>query len=53
MADYLAGFEGELRSMLTGLPLCGASYGCGVENLANDLMRRVLSDERDLLNTRV
>jgi hypothetical protein len=53
MADYLAGSEGKLRSMLTGLPLYGASYGCGVENLANDLIRRVLSDERDLLNTRV
>jgi hypothetical protein len=53
MADFLAGFEGELRSMLTGLPLYGASYGCGAENFANDLIRRVLADEQDLLNTRV
>jgi hypothetical protein len=52
MADFLAGSEGELRSMLTGLPLYGASYGCGVENFENDLIRRVLSDEQDLLNTR-
>lgn len=53
MADFLAGSEGELRSMLTGLPLYGASYCCGVENFANDLIRRVLSDEQDLLDTRV
>ncbi len=53
MADFLAGSEGELRSMLSGLPLYGASYGCGIENFANDLIRRVLSDEQDLLDTRV
>jgi hypothetical protein len=52
-ADYLAGFEGELRSMLTGLPLKGASYGSGGGNFAADLIRRILSDEQELLNTRV
>jgi hypothetical protein len=52
-ADFIAGFEKELRNILTGLPLLGASYGCGGGHFDTDLIRRVLSDEQDLLNTRV
>lgn len=51
--EFIAGFESELRSMLTGMPLYGTSYGCGSCQVDKDLIRRVWSDQQDLLNTRV
>ncbi|MEZ4598759.1 MAG: hypothetical protein R2940_03100 [Syntrophotaleaceae bacterium] len=52
-ADFVAGCEKELRSILTALPIQNASYCSGGKNFDNELIRRVLTDEQKLLNTRV
>jgi hypothetical protein len=50
---FLEEQEPELQSMLTALPLCGASYGSDQGVLATDLIRRILADGDELLDARV
>ncbi len=51
--DFLSEQESELRSMLTALPLCGASYGNNQGPLQTDLIRRILTDGDELLDARI
>jgi hypothetical protein len=51
--DFLSGQESELRSMLTALPLCGATYGSDQGPLQTDLIRRILADGDELLDARI
>lgn len=50
---FLAEQEQELQSMITALPLRGASYGSDQEALPTDLIRRILTDGDELLDARV
>ncbi len=50
---FLTEQEPELRSMLTALPLCGATYGSDQEALQTDLIRRILTEGDELLDARV
>jgi hypothetical protein len=50
---FLAEQEPELQSMLTALPLRGASYGSDQGALPTDLIRRILADGDGLLNAKV
>jgi hypothetical protein len=52
-ADFLAESEKELRSILTALPLQAASYCTGNGHFENTLIKRMISEEQELLNTRV
>ncbi len=51
--SFLAEQEPELESMLTALPLCGATYGSDQGTLKTDLIRRILGDGDELLDARV
>ncbi|OEU54974.1 MAG: hypothetical protein BA871_00240 [Desulfuromonadales bacterium C00003096] len=50
---FLTEQESELRSMLTALPLCGATYGSDQGALQTDLIRRILTEGDELLDARV
>jgi hypothetical protein len=50
---FLSEQETELRTMLTALPLCGATYGSDQGPLQTDLIRRILADEDELLDARI
>ncbi len=50
---FLAEQEPELHTMLTALPLCGATYGNDQGPLQTDLIRRILADGDELLDARV
>lgn len=50
---FLAAQEPELRNLLTALPLCGATYGSDQGAAGTDLVRRILSEGDELLDTRV
>lgn len=52
-ADFLAGFQGELRSALEQLPLTGLSFTTGVESPDKSLIRRLLPEGQSVLDTRV
>lgn len=52
-ADFLAGFQGELRSALEQLPLTGLSFTTGVESPDKALIRRLLPEGQSVLDTRV
>jgi len=51
--SFLAEQEPELQTMLTALPLCGASYGSDQGALQTDLIRRILTEGDELLDARV
>lgn len=51
--NFLAEQESELRTMLTALPLCGATYGSDKGPLQTDLIRRILADGDELLDARI
>lgn len=52
-ADFMAGFQGELRQALEQLPLSGLSFTNGVESPDKALIRRLLPEGRSVLDTRV
>jgi hypothetical protein len=52
-ADFLAGFQEELRSALEQLPLTGLSFTTGVESPDKALIRRLLPEGQSVLDTRV
>lgn len=51
--EFLSAQESELRSMLTTLPLCGATYGSDKGPLQTDLIRRILEDGDELFDARI
>ncbi|APG27368.1 hypothetical protein A7E78_05630 [Syntrophotalea acetylenivorans] len=51
--EFLSAQESELRSMLTTLPLCGATYCSDKGPLQTDLIRRILEDEDELFDARI
>ena len=52
-ADFLAGFQGELRTALEQLPLTAISFTTGVESPDKSLIRRLLPEGKSVLDTRV
>lgn len=52
-ADFLAGFQGELRTALEQLPLTGISFTTGVESPDKALIRRLFPEGKSVLDTRV
>lgn len=52
-ADYLAGFQKELRETLTSVELQGVSYAADAEEPAKSLIMKLISEGDTVLDTRV